>query len=165
MNGYEEQQIDIIIYGCGNGCYDLAIVLWGSGCDLRLRHRYRHHGYGGCFRSRYAGRRRAGRRCGCGVSPEQSKTLSSHSRKRMPVFRVSAGARFTITLERGKVSPALLKAARILSRLSFTAVSASPTISKHGVPLLTSVSTSTLNAFRPNRPRLFTFANIILFLL
>ena len=81
-----------------------------------------------------------------------------------PLFFVLAGARFTITAEGGIFIRQAFRAERILSLLSFTAVSGSPTILNDGSPRLISISTSTGNTSKPLRPRLFIFANIIFYL-
>ena len=60
-----------------------------------------------------------------------------------PLFLVSAGARFTTSTPAGKVYPKLPMALCTRSRLSFTAVSGSPTISNRGSPRRQSTSTVT----------------------
>ena len=61
----------------------------------------------------------------------------------VPAFFVSAGARFTVSLETGNLSPEFFIAARTLSLASRTAASGRPTISKPGSPWATEHSTDT----------------------
>ncbi|OPY06193.1 MAG: hypothetical protein A4E67_01596 [Syntrophaceae bacterium PtaB.Bin038] len=67
----------------------------------------------------------------------------------VPSFRMSAGARFTVTLFSGNRYPEFFMAALMRSRLSFTAASGRPTVENWGRPDERSTSTSTGNASMP----------------
>ena len=58
-------------------------------------------------------------------------------------MRVSAGARFTVMRETGKLSPEFFIAARTRSRASLTAASGRPTMLKSGSPCAVEHSTLT----------------------
>ncbi len=66
-----------------------------------------------------------------------------------PSFFRSAGARFTVMWVSGNRKSEFFTAAFTRSRASFTAVSGSPTISKAGMPLVTSTSTVTISPLIP----------------
>src|SRR5438445_5205290 len=67
----------------------------------------------------------------------------------LPVFRISAGARFTVSRFPGNAKPLFLIADRTRSRASLTEVAASPTRKNFVSPLALSAWTSTRRASRP----------------
>src|SRR5208337_5010036 len=78
-----------------------------------------------------------------------------------PSFLRSAGARLTVICFKGKLKPIFFRAAFILSRLSLTAASGSPTIEKCGSPFdEISTSTSTRCASMPITCALRTLESI-----
>ena len=78
-----------------------------------------------------------------------------------PSFFMSAGARFTVILFRGKLRPVFFNALRTRSLDSLTAESGSPTISKAGSPFDISVSTNTVIPSTPCNALLFIIDTII----
>src|SRR4051812_31664262 len=77
-----------------------------------------------------------------------------------PAFRMSAGARLTVTRCSGNSKPELRIALRTRSRLSRTDGSGRPTIVKPGRPKDTSTSTSTVDASMPKTAAVRTHASI-----
>ena len=74
--------------------------------------------------------------------------------KPAPTFFKSAGERLIRTRSAGNSNPEFVMALLILSRDSFTAPSASPTMSTAGIPLLKSTSTLTSEPSYPNGEKL-----------
>jgi len=77
-----------------------------------------------------------------------------------PSFFLSAGAMFIVIRLTGNSNPVFFIAALTLSFDSLTATSASPTMSNAGIPLLISVSTSTIYPLMPVNPQLLTLDSI-----
>ena len=78
----------------------------------------------------------------------------------VPSFFTSAGARFTVIRRGGTLKPELTSAAPTRSRLSFTALAASPTIVHWGSPCAASTSTMTSYASMPTSAAERTAASI-----
>src|SRR3954452_3656652 len=95
------------------------------------------------------------------TTPLAARTPSAIGRSNEdPAFRISAGARLTVTRCSGNSKPELRIALRTRSRLSRTDGSGRPTIVKPGRPKDTSTSTSTVQASIPNTAAVLTQASI-----
>src|SRR4051812_1613608 len=95
------------------------------------------------------------------TTPLAARTPSAIGRSNEdPAFRISAGARLTVTRCSGNSKPELRIALRTRSRLSRTEGSGRPTIVKPGSPNDTSTSTSTVHASIPNTAAVLTQASI-----
>ncbi len=100
-----------------------------------------------------------------GIWPDAARMPSAMGRsKRPPSLGRSAGARLRVMrLVLGKSKPALIKALRTRSRLSFTAVSGRPTSVRPGKPFARCTSTCTAGASNPTPARVATMASVIAF--
>jgi hypothetical protein len=98
------------------------------------------------------------------ICPDAARTATHMGKSReMPDFFVFAGARFIIIFFCGRLKPLFLIADFMRSLDSFTAVSASPTISMPGRPAMRSASTSMRYPSIPERPQELTLAKAIMF--
>jgi hypothetical protein len=75
-------------------------------------------------------------------NPNAARTDAAIGRSHpVPDFLTSAGVRLMVIFFAGKRNPAFFSAVRTRSLASFTSDVRNPTISKEGIPSLTSVST------------------------
>ncbi len=94
--------------------------------------------------------------------PAAASTPSAMGRsKPVPSFRMSAGARFTVTFFEGSSKPQFLMADATRTLLSLTALSGKPTRAKKGRPSAMSTSTSTMTASTPISAPDRTVASIV----